>query len=62
MFNFAYEEIRNTGVDRFFISCNKFNINAQKFYEKMGGKIIHIEEDDANDGVPQVKFEYIIKS
>ncbi|MBO5179358.1 MAG: GNAT family N-acetyltransferase [Clostridia bacterium] len=60
MFNLAYEEIKNTGVDKFFISCNKFNTNAQKFYEKMGGKIVHIDEDDANDGVPQIKFEYLI--
>lgn len=58
MFDFAKEQIKKTGVDKFFISCNKFNTNAQKFYEKMGGKSVHIDEDDANDGVPQVKYEY----
>lgn len=61
MFNFAYEQIKNAGVKKFFISCNKFNINAQKFYEKMGGTIVHVDEDDANSGVPQVKFEYFIR-
>ena len=60
MFDFAYTEIKKTGVKKFFISCNKFNLNAQKFYKKMGGKIVNIDEDDANDGVPQVKFEYLI--
>ena len=60
MFNFAYKHIKNTGVNKFFISCNKFNITAQKFYSNMGGKIVHTDEDAANDGVPQVKFEYII--
>ena len=60
LFNTAFDYINNTGVDKFFISCHKYNENAKKFYEKMGGKIVHTDEDSANDNVPQVKFEYII--
>lgn len=58
LFNLAFNHIKNTGVDKFFISCHKYNTNAQKFYEKMGGNIIQIDNDSDNDGLPQVKFEY----
>lgn len=61
MFDFAYEYFKNTGVKEFFISCNKFNLNGQKFYEKMGGKIVHVDDDSENDGVPQIKYEYLVK-
>lgn len=60
LFNLAYSYIKNTGVNKFFISCHKYNINAQNFYKKMGGQIIKIDDDSANDGVPQVKFEYTV--
>lgn len=35
LFNLGYNEIKNKGYTRFFISCNKYNTNARKFYEKM---------------------------
>lgn len=60
LFELALDYIKSTGAKSFFISCHKYNLNAQKFYEKMGGKIVDIDEDSANDGVPQVKFEYSI--
>ena len=59
LFNLAFKHIKDTGVDKFFISCNKYNLNAQEFYKKMGGQIVHIDEDFENDN-PQVKFEYKI--
>ena len=60
LFNLAFEYIKSTGADKFFISCHKYNLNAQKFYEKMGGKIVQVDDDSASDGLPQVKFEYKI--
>lgn len=60
LFDFAYEYIKITSVDKFFISCHKYNFNAQKFYEKMGGKIVKVDDDMANNGLPQVKYEYKI--
>lgn len=61
LFNLAYNSIKETGSNNFFISCHKYNVNARKFYEKMGGKIIYEDVDDlANNGIPQVKYEYII--
>ena len=57
---FSLNYIKNTGVNNFFISCHKYNFNAQKFYKKMGGKIIKIDEDSDNNGLPQIKFEYKI--
>lgn len=60
LFNLAVNYIKNTGADKFFISCHKYNFNAQKFYEKMGGTIVHIDKDSENNNIPQVKFEYKI--
>ena len=60
LFNIAYNEIKESGHKDFFISCNKYNYPAHKFYEKMGGKIIHIDEDNEDKSIPQVKFLYKI--
>jgi len=60
LFLLGYSRIKEKGVNEFFISCNKYNYNAQKFYEKMGGKIIHIDEDNVDKSIPQVKFHYDI--
>ncbi len=61
LFSLAYEMIKYKGYDKFFISCNKYNINAQEFYSKMGGVIEHIDEDNEDKSIPQVKFSYSIK-
>ena len=61
LFNLTYSHIQSTGVDNFFISCHKYNTNARKFYEKMGGKLVYTDEDTENAGIPQVKYEYTIK-
>ena len=60
LFNTAYNKIKEKGYKEFFISCNKYNYPAHKFYEKMGGKIIHIDEDNEDKSIPQVKFLYRI--
>lgn len=61
LFAFAYTAIKNTGAKDFFISCNKYNYPAQKFYEKMGGKIVYIDEDSLDKSLSQIKYEYKIK-
>ena len=60
LFHLAFNYIKNKGVNKFFISSHKYNFNAQKFYEKMGGEIVKIDEDSDNDGLPQIKFKYKI--
>ena len=60
LFLFACERLWQK-TDHFFVSCNRYNENARKFYEKMGGKLIHTDEDTENAGIPQVKYEYTIK-
>ena len=60
LFNIAYNKIKEKGYKDFFISCNKYNYPAHKFYERMGGKIIHIDEDNEDKSIPQVKFLYKI--
>lgn len=61
LFNMAYENIKKTGFNEFFVCCNKYNIPAQKFYEKMGGEIIDIDDDNEDMSIPQVKYLYKIK-
>ena len=47
-------------INLFLISCNKYNLPAQGFYEKMGGKKVYIDDDMGNKSIPQIKYEYII--
>lgn len=58
LFNLALNYIKTTSANDFFISCHKYNINARSFYEKMGGKLVQVDEDSENNGIPQVKYEY----
>lgn len=58
LFSLAYENIKNKGYKEFFISCNKYNLNAQKFYEAMGGKIVWQDEDNEDKSIPQIKYHY----
>ena len=61
LFNFGFNKIKEHGCNEFFISCNKYNTKAQGFYEKMGGVVDHIDEDNVDKTVPQVKFVYKIQ-
>lgn len=58
LFNIAYDSIKNSGYEEFFISCNKYNDNARKFYEKMGGLLIDVDSDNDDKSIPQVKYLY----
>ncbi len=61
LFNLAKDIIGQHHVDRFFVSCNKYNLSAQKFYLKCGGKPIYVDPDNDDHSLPQVKFEYRIE-
>jgi len=61
LFNIAYNDIKLKGVTEFYIACNKYNINAQRFYQKMGGIISSIDEDHIDKSYPQIYFIYKIK-
>ena len=58
-FKFAYEDMKKNNYKEFIISCNKYNFNAQKFYQKMGGKIDSIDEDK-KDGSSQIHYYFKI--
>ena len=61
VFKFAYNKMKEKEINEFFVACNKYNLPARKFYEKMGGEIIDIDEDNEDKSIPQVKYEYKIK-
>ncbi len=61
LFNLASKEIKKNGYQEFFISCNKYNLNARAFYEKMGGILVEEDEESNNKRYDQVKYHYNIK-
>ncbi|MCI8273947.1 MAG: GNAT family N-acetyltransferase [Clostridia bacterium] len=61
LFTLGYNEIKKNKCDKFFISCNKYNIKARGFYEKMGGKLVLEDEDNYNKRVVQAKYHYDVK-
>lgn len=61
LFALGYNEIKNNGYNKFFISCNKYNTNARKFYEKMGGQLVAEDDDNENKRIVQVKYHYDVK-
>lgn len=61
LFDIGYNIIKENGYNCFFISCNKYNTNARKFYEKMGGKLIYEDEEIGNKRYIQAKYHYDIK-
>jgi len=62
LFEKGFNEIKNNGYNEFIVSCNKYNIQAQEFYKRMGGIIIDIDNDEDDKSKPQVKFLYKIKA
>ena len=60
-FELGASEIGKKGYEEFFISCNKFNSSARRFYEHMGGELVHTDEDKADRSEVQVKYHYRIK-
>ena len=58
LFNIAVNKIKNNGYNEFFVCCNKYNTNAQKFYRKMGGVVDDIDEDNEDKSIPQIIFVY----
>lgn len=61
LFNIGYKAIKENGYKSFFISCNKYNTNARKFYEKMGGVLVYEDEEVGNKRYIQAKYHYDIK-
>ena len=60
LFNIAVNKIKENGYNEFFVCCNKYNINAQEFYKKMGGIIDETDNEDIDKSIPQVTFIYKI--
>ncbi|MCI8498862.1 MAG: GNAT family N-acetyltransferase [Bacilli bacterium] len=58
LFDLAKDEIKQNGYNRFFVSCNKYNKNACKFYEKMGGILIDEDPEDEDKRKVYVKYHY----
>lgn len=60
LFLLGRDKIRQSGVKEFFISCNRYNLNAIAFYKKCGGQMIAVHHD-LDKSNAQVKFLYQIK-
>ncbi len=60
LFNIATSKIKENGYNEFFVCCNKYNINAQEFYKRMGGLVDEIDNENTDKSIPQVTFIYKI--
>lgn len=52
---------KDKGYAKFIISCNKYNHPAREFYAKMGGQIVHTDDDCDDKSLPQVNFLFELK-
>ena len=57
VFEYAKSKLKEKG-DHFVLYCNKYNLPAQAFYEKMGCKAISVDEDNVDKSIPQIKYIY----
>ena len=57
VFEYAKGKLKDKG-DHFTLYCNKYNLPAQAFYEKMGCKAISVDEDNPDKSIPQIKYIY----
>ena len=60
VFIFVKDKLSNLNIDKFYLCCNKYNKKAQNFYEKMGGKVIHVDNDNIDNERTQIYYEYKI--
>jgi len=58
LFLLANDTFKKDGYNRFFINCNKYNEKAQRFYEKMGGKVVAVDEDCLDKSESQIHYHY----
>lgn len=56
--NYCTRKLFFQGARNVLVSCNKYNQQAQAFYHRMGGLIVHIDDDQEDTSVPQVKFAF----
>jgi len=52
-----FEIVKNKNK-KFFNCCNYYNYQAQKFYEKMGGKVVKTELDETSKEYSQLYYVY----
>ena len=52
---------KQKGIDKFYVTCNKHNLKARKFYEKMGGIIDYIDDNLNNLAKEQVIYIYKVE-
>lgn len=61
LFELAARIIEFKGYDEFCFCCNKYNYDAQKFYERMGATVMAEDEDNQDRSLPQIHYHFQIK-
>lgn len=54
------EYFKEKGIKEILINCNKYNTNAQKFYEKIGAKLISTDVDNYDKSIVQCHYSFEI--
>lgn len=58
VFNFIDNFCSNNNINRYFVCCNKYNLNALNFYKKMGGYIAYLQEEENDKSKHQYYIEF----
>ena len=57
VFEYAKGKLKEKG-DHFVLYCNKYNLPAQNFYERMGCEVQTNDSDNPDKSIPQIKYVY----
>lgn len=59
-FNKIMEYVKQNHIDKFYVSCNKYNYPACQYYEKVGGIVDYVDEVKENKKDEQVIYTYSV--
>lgn len=57
-FNIVKQYAKDNNINKFYVSCNKYNYGAHKFYEKMGGIKDYVDDIKKNKQDEQIIYVY----
>ena len=61
MMKICNEYYHSIGVKNFLINCNKYNKKAQQFYERMGARLLSMDDCEEDKSKPQYHYVYETK-
>lgn len=60
-FNIVMDYATKNNIEKFYVSCNKYNYPAHKYYEKMGGIEDYVDGDDGDKSTQHIIYVYKVE-